>query len=221
MKNTCLTKVNLTPNGKIFLEHINSNLKTYFDKQCCRFCQQSVIPFSSREDYRKEKINAHARKCIPLLDYIKNSYSWIFDDYISWLINTRRECLIEQKKLYIRHESVSLTIQQTENCEPQKQCSQQTIKYSRAGYIYLMRCKDTDRYKIGRTNNLKVRIKQLNPPQSPYQIEMVCSSYVPDSYLLEKTLHYLYMENRVRGEWFELNEKQVNDFRNIISKENI
>lgn len=72
-------------------------------------------------------------------------------------------------------------------------------------YVYLMRDHSNGLTKIGRSNNPDVREKTLRS-ETPY-IEMIgcfeadCSA--------EKTLHFKYASKRKRGEWFNLNDSDV------------
>lgn len=71
------------------------------------------------------------------------------------------------------------------------------------GYIYIIHAKETTRFKIGRTSNIKRRLKELTY-QSPYQL--VLYYYYPsfDTVFDEKNLHSLLKSYRKHGEWFDL-----------------
>lgn len=64
--------------------------------------------------------------------------------------------------------------------------------------------------KIGVTNNLSARLKQLQTG-SPGKLKLLGSIKTNDPYKLEKRLHNKYKNMRVNGEWFNVNEMQVED----------
>ena len=85
------------------------------------------------------------------------------------------------------------------------------------GYVYLIGENDKDgRYKIGstRSNDLNKRLKQLQTGSSS-------KLYVKDYYetnnpfKLEKMLHNHFKSCNLIGEWFELSERNVEDFKGI------
>lgn len=85
------------------------------------------------------------------------------------------------------------------------------------GYVYLIGEINNDgRYKIGSTRAKKVdtRLKQLQTGNSS-------ELYIKESYeterpfKLEKMLHNRFKSSNLMGEWFELSEDNVKDFRGI------
>jgi hypothetical protein len=85
------------------------------------------------------------------------------------------------------------------------------------GYVYLLHVTDTSRYKIGLTTNLNRRIKQIGK-QSPYPIELVHSFYTSNCSKSESNLHIKYDSFRIHGEWFELSDEQVEEFKAIANR---
>lgn len=71
--------------------------------------------------------------------------------------------------------------------------------------IYVMIDKNTGYYKIGRSNNPKRREKTLQSEKPT--IEMLFSFDAKSSH--EKTLHNMFNEKRIRGEWFDLNGSDI------------
>lgn len=85
------------------------------------------------------------------------------------------------------------------------------------GEVYILRS-ESGHCKIGRTSNLKRRLKALNG-SSPVPHRLVCSIQSNDSYDLEKVLHEMFSHRRIRGEWFALEQC---DIETIVSlKENV
>jgi len=82
------------------------------------------------------------------------------------------------------------------------------------GFIYLLNMVGTDYYKIGITKrDLKKRINELQTG-CPDKIELInhfeCTYY----YKVESWLHRIYKNKRLNGEWFILDDADVNDFIN-------
>ena len=77
---------------------------------------------------------------------------------------------------------------------------------TQAGFVYLL--KSGPYYKIGVSTNVDKRIEQL-ATLPPFDIELVHTTYDTDMYALEKDLHNLYADKRKNGEWFELEESDV------------
>ncbi len=90
--------------------------------------------------------------------------------------------------------------------------------YSKKGFIYLMKPKGSDRkvYKIGTSvdpeNRLSVKQKEVK-----YEIELVASVPVLDSFGIEQFLHDRYSKYRLAGEWFVLPYDVVDDFVNMVN----
>ena len=80
-----------------------------------------------------------------------------------------------------------------------------------SGYIYLISMTDSagKRYcKIGLTNEVQKRMAILQC-SSPFQLNLHCSYYVPDSYAEESLLHEFFKSKRLKGEWFDLTDEDV------------
>jgi len=82
------------------------------------------------------------------------------------------------------------------------------------GFVYLLKA-DNGFYKIGRTISLDDRIKQLGTA-SPCELELVLSIESDDCRNLEESLHELFDDRRVKGEWFELDSKDIAYIRYIF-----
>lgn len=70
-------------------------------------------------------------------------------------------------------------------------------------YLYIMEsiqdnCKN---YKIGVTNNLDKRIKNIRTG-NPYKVEYIYTEINKEAYKIEKWLHSQFSINRLEGEWF-------------------
>jgi len=87
-----------------------------------------------------------------------------------------------------------------------------------AGFIYFVHADGTDRYKIGLTNNLDRRMKELNGKQSAYKNLLQWSIEVSDMRSAEKDLHDRFNARRVNGEWFQFSEGELKDVEAIYDR---
>jgi predicted GIY-YIG superfamily endonuclease len=71
------------------------------------------------------------------------------------------------------------------------------------GFVYLLECCGTTRFKIGYTSDLQRRLKELNGSQSAHMIKLLEFIETDRPQLVEKELHAFYRSKRVRGEWFD------------------
>ena len=90
------------------------------------------------------------------------------------------------------------------------------------GYIYLFETVSTyeTKYKIGYTRNkatLKKRVKALQTG-NPEKIHIV--DYFPTKHgrKIETTLHTIYSQKRLEGEWFDLEDYDVKNFIESCNK---
>jgi len=85
-------------------------------------------------------------------------------------------------------------------------------------YVYLIKSKYTytEVYKIGIANDPQSRLAQLQTG-NPYQLEIVSCYGFEDAGVVEKSLHQAYKEERLQGEWFELNHEQIEEFETICT----
>lgn len=83
-------------------------------------------------------------------------------------------------------------------------------------YVYLI--KDTDRegiYKIGMTKQvMEKRLKALQTGNAS-NLEVCCIHETCDAYTLEAMLHRKYQTKRVKNEWFELTDEDVENFKSV------
>lgn len=88
------------------------------------------------------------------------------------------------------------------------------------------RKKDKDRYlylisgggltKIGIADDVKKRVKTLNLA-SPVQLEVIASFFVPNAMTVEGELHTRFKDKRVRGEWFDLSQSDIDFILSLFS----
>lgn len=86
------------------------------------------------------------------------------------------------------------------------------------GFIYLVRA-DTGEYKIGYSGNVEQRVKAFSV-QPPFEYELVHTIPVDDMIRAEALVHERFAHKRIRGEWFALNEEEVEQIVQLASFKN-
>lgn len=84
-------------------------------------------------------------------------------------------------------------------------------------YVYLMYNRIDNRYKIGRSKDAIYRERTLQSQQP--DIILIEAWEAPPK--VEKELHRRYKDKRVRGEWFDLSESDLNEIVLYMSKFNV
>lgn len=77
----------------------------------------------------------------------------------------------------------------------------------------------TGYHKIGMSNNPKYREKTLRSEEP--EVEIVEARKFMTRKLakeLENQLHEMYSDKRIRGEWFDLNPKEINEIKQILTE---
>ncbi|MCT7965118.1 GIY-YIG nuclease family protein [Laspinema sp. D1] len=83
------------------------------------------------------------------------------------------------------------------------------------GFVYVIRSGNL--VKIGRTNNLQRRLRQLSTMNSK-ELELICSIPTGDSVTLEKKLHQQFHSFRQHGEWFQLPEPSIQWLKSLAQR---
>jgi hypothetical protein len=76
------------------------------------------------------------------------------------------------------------------------------------GYVYLIGTPIFGWYKIGKSKSPEVRIKNLGI-LLPFKIKVIGVWKAENHTLMEQTLHEMYRDHKINGEWFEFNKKEV------------
>ena len=87
--------------------------------------------------------------------------------------------------------------------------SEEEAPIDKSGYIYLLEA-ETGETKIGRTKKLDERVYHFTT-KLPMELKVIYYVETNDSYTLEETLHNQYVDKRARGEWFNLNNEDIQD----------
>lgn len=84
----------------------------------------------------------------------------------------------------------------------------------RTGFIYLIQSANSHLYKIGKTTDISNRM-QMFAVKLPFHIDLIHTITSDDYNAAERKLHEKYADKRVKGEWFELTEKDVAQIKKI------
>lgn len=81
-------------------------------------------------------------------------------------------------------------------------------------YIYFIKAEETNKVKIGVATDVESRLASLQT-SCPFKLKLEAKIQSEHPTLLERTLHYNLKDNRLQGEWFNLDDKHL---RTIIDK---
>ena len=82
------------------------------------------------------------------------------------------------------------------------------------GIVYLLKIENKPQYKIGVTNNLNRRLKQISP-KMPFELKVIHTIKDNQIYKLEEKLHNKFKDKKIKGEWFKLNDNDVNYIKGL------
>ena len=82
------------------------------------------------------------------------------------------------------------------------------------GFVYLLKIEGKNQYKIGVTKNLNKRLKQISP-KMPFELKIEHKIKHNDIYGMEDELHNKFDDKRIKGEWFKLNDNDVNYIKGL------
>jgi len=83
-----------------------------------------------------------------------------------------------------------------------------------SGWVYLFHA-ENGLTKIGQTDNIEKRFASICH-SSPIDVKKRYSCFVSNMGELERKLHRLFKKNRIRGEWFDLTDEQIQIAIDII-----
>ena len=92
----------------------------------------------------------------------------------------------------------------------------QKAEVDKSGYVYLL--KGGEYYKIGRTNDINRRVTEVGI-LLPFEVKLVCSIETDDMCYLETSLRKRFADKRVGGEWFKLDEDDVQSILELTRKD--
>jgi hypothetical protein len=83
--------------------------------------------------------------------------------------------------------------------------------------IYIFKMDKLGLYKIGVSQNINRRIKDINSA-NPYSVNLYYSLSVNNAYDLEYLIHNKYEGSALQNEWFELTDKMLSEVIDVISE---
>lgn len=87
---------------------------------------------------------------------------------------------------------------------------QKRVRQPIIGYVYVI--KGDEQYKIGCTKNVKQRLRPMGA-MAPFPLQALVLISTGDMEALEAELHEKFAAKRIRGEWFNLDESDVDYIR--------
>ena len=85
---------------------------------------------------------------------------------------------------------------------------------AKSGIVYLLKIKNKSQYKIGVTTKLQKRVDDLST-QMPFELQVEHKIKSDNIYSLEEKLHQKFKNKQIKGEWFELDKKEVNYIKSL------
>ncbi len=82
--------------------------------------------------------------------------------------------------------------------------------------VYVIKMQNTEKYKIGKTIDLKRRLKQFSTG-NPENIKITYFIATEHYKSLEKHLHEVFNDSRISGEWFSFNEERLQELESHLS----
>lgn len=82
------------------------------------------------------------------------------------------------------------------------------IEMKNNGFVYIIKEKDTNNYKIGKTNNLKSRFDVFEV-KLPFEFEVIHVIHCDNYHRAETAFHNLFKNRHANGEWYELSQIEV------------
>jgi len=77
-----------------------------------------------------------------------------------------------------------------------------------SGFVYIIKEEDTNKYKIGKSNNLKNRFNVFGV-KLPFEFEVIHVIHCDDYHRAETAFHNLFKNRHANGEWYELSQIEV------------
>lgn len=84
------------------------------------------------------------------------------------------------------------------------------------GFIYLI-SSDVGLTKIGYAVDVHKRFNQINTA-SPVELTLLFYCFVKDAVKLERWLHKMFSEQRIKGEWFNLTVAEIGDIKALVNE---
>lgn len=175
-----------------------------FFKKEVYFIDETRLLFSEARDFKLitgDKILIKLESFDSIYEFELDEYD-IFDIYVWFeLFRLPKMFLSEVAEKYYYDEYVFDSKNDKEKLITETRSKQTAVKSKSKTYI--MKDANTNLYKIGKSINPKHRERTLQCEKPTIKMVKIFESDI------EKQLHEIYSKNRVRGEWFNLNEIQL------------
>lgn len=138
---------------------------------------------------------------MPLIQALEKFYTDYDDEYIDYLNYQNAK----KAKSQYEQESVELERKKAER-----------VKESHKGYVYIFKC--ADKYKIGFSNDVERRLKQLDT--RPFKLEYIYSKYFDNAWYIEQWLHNEsdITVDKVEGEWYKISDEHLESLINWLER---
>ncbi len=134
---------------------------------------------------------------------------------IKWILTGKKKYYEILKDWFKKHlKSRAKEIKEKQTAEFLNEQIFQTNKET-SGYIYLLKSRNL--YKIGKAKQLRNRMKAYRT-ENPFGIKVILQKKVKDSGSIERQLHNLVSNKRIRGEWFRLAKRDIEIIKDFLNE---
>lgn len=187
-------------------EHIKSLLKEHYKVYL------ENIDFAKFNFERKEFFNSK----------IDSDYEFEFFNYCPLCgekikINAIKKRISERLTMFLAELKKKPIMNKLKYLQRDEEEKEQEENNSNLGYVYLIKMGDS--YKIGISRNPEQRLKEFT--KLPYPLEQICMQKVNNYYIIEEELHNKFVDKRKRGEWFDLNESDIDFIKSYLEERKV
>jgi len=177
-----------------------SNWKQLFETKVA-ITQEELNSFKAKKllKWRIKQDNSNQ-----VIDGLANN-DWYENDNFHRVVQNLVFEYIEAVNLHVENHSPLLNKLETET---------ESLQKKEECYVYLMIDTTNNFHKIGISNSPEYREKTLQSDKPT--IELICAKKFPSRKIaesIEKALHTTFADKRLRGEWFELNNTEIEDIK--------
>lgn len=184
-----------------FTEALTKAVKVYPDVRSASFLREPALQYAKYSP-------------IELARELRNAPEYFLDEMLDSFEATKRQDALPIDDLLIHY----VTAIRQEKARRVEHAALKAIEPKQkftggAGYVYLVQS-PTGYYKIGRTVNPRNRIKTFGV-QLPFEVEFVALIQTPNMHQLEQELHDRFAMKRGQGEWFALDQHDVDYIKGL------
>lgn len=143
--------------------------------------------------------------------FISNGQGYVME--ADQMIEVGKRLIATAKKKGVKQDITEHNINNKIKLERKMTEFMKTPKQRAKSHVYLMKC--ADKYKIGVSNNVEQRKKQLD--RRPFPIEIIAvSPLFEGAYICERELQEAYKHKRIDGEWFDLSPDEIREITQTL-----